>query len=69
MQALELIVEGGAVSIVCYPGHAEGAAEEKSLVAFASALSQEQFTVFFHQHINRKSSPSLLWIVKKSATR
>ena len=68
-QALELIVAGGAVSIVCYPGHAEGATEEKSLVAFASALSQERFTVFFHQHINRKSSPSFLWIVKKSTTR
>lgn len=67
--ALQHITEGGAVSIVCYPGHAEGAREEKSLIDFASLLSHERFTVFFHQSINRKSSPSFLWIVKKSKTR
>ena len=68
-QALDLIEEGGAVSIVCYPGHAEGAREENALVAYASALPQEKFTVYFHQHINRKSAASFLWIVKKSTTR
>ncbi|HEY5259126.1 MAG TPA: class I SAM-dependent methyltransferase, partial [Rhabdochlamydiaceae bacterium] len=68
-RALDHICEGGAVSIVCYPGHVEGAVEEKSLVAFAEQLSPERFTVFYHQHINRKSSPSFLWIVKKSQTR
>lgn len=67
--ALEHIQEGGAVSIVCYPGHAEGVVEEKSLVTYATALSPERFTVFYHQHVNRKSSPSFLWIVKKSKTR
>ena len=68
-QALALISEGGAVSIMCYPGHAEGLLEENALVAYASALAAEKFTVYFHSQVNRKSSPSFLWIVKKSTTR
>jgi predicted methyltransferase len=39
--ALELLPLGGALSITCYPGHPEGAIEEKALQNWSKTLSQK----------------------------
>lgn len=62
--ALALISPGGAISITCYPGHTEGAAEEAALLAFAATLSPTQWSCCHHRWLNRNASPSLLLMQK-----
>lgn len=64
-QALGLILEGGAISITCYPGHSEGEKELKDLLIFSTSLSTRDWNVCHHTWINRQKSPSLLIIQKK----
>lgn len=63
-KALQLVVPGGAVSIVCYPGHPEGLVEEKALLGEISGLSPQDWNVCYHTFPNRVLSPSLLFIQK-----
>ena len=60
--SLELLSDDGALSIMCYPGHEEGAREEKALLSFAEALPSKEWTVCHPRWITRPRSPSLLWI-------
>ena len=61
--ALKLIEPGGAISITCYPGHEEGAKEEKALLRVAQSLPSDQWHVCHHRWINRpERSPTLLWM-------
>ncbi len=62
----DLLAEGGALSITCYPGHDEGAKEEKCLEEWASALPSKEWTVCHYRWINRPRSPSLIWVRKVS---
>jgi hypothetical protein len=63
-QAQELITPGGAISITCYPGHPEGAAEEEALLDYLSQLSPSQWSCCHHRWINRRQAPSLLLLQK-----
>jgi len=58
--ALQILQPGGALSIMCYPGHPEGAKEEQAILAWATTLPH--ITCCHHRWINRPQSPSLLWI-------
>jgi hypothetical protein len=62
--SLELLADDGAISITCYPGHEEGAREEKELLAFAETLSSKEWNVCQHKWLNRPRSPSLLWLLR-----
>jgi hypothetical protein len=57
-KSLELLAPGGALSITCYPGHEEGAREEKALEEWAATLPSVK------HHKWGPKSPSLLWILK-----
>ena len=63
-QALLLLKPGGLISVTCYPGHAEGEDEEKEILACARTLNPKDWTIQFHQWINRAKSPTLLLIEK-----
>lgn len=65
-KALSLVKNGGAISITCYPGHNEGAIEETALLDFFKSLSAKTWSCCHHQWLNRKNSPSLLFIQKKA---
>jgi hypothetical protein len=52
----------GAISITCYPGHEEGAHEEKLLLDYLRTLPAAQWQICYHQWINRPASPSLIWL-------
>jgi hypothetical protein len=62
--ALGLIVAGGAISITCYPGHEEGAREEKAILEEVSCLPPAVWNVCHHRFANRQDSPSLVLIQK-----
>lgn len=63
-EAMKLLVPGGAISVTCYPGHAEGKREEDSLLKFAENLPKEAWSCSYHRTINRHLAPSLLLIKK-----
>jgi len=52
----------GALSIMCYPGHPEGAIEKAALLEWASSLCSDQWLVRRHHWTHRAQAPSLLWI-------
>lgn len=63
-QAQELLLPGGALSITCYPGHAEGERELEALLAYCSSLSSQEWSCCHHTWLNRHQSPQLLFIQK-----
>lgn len=66
-KALELLSPGGVLSLTCYPGHQEGAKEEKALQNFTSSLDPKIWSASTFSWNNRMASPSLLFIQKSSA--
>lgn len=63
-KSIELVEEGGLVSVTCYPGHEEGKIEEIALLDWLQTLSPLSFAICHHRWINRRQAPSLL-IIKK----
>jgi SAM-dependent methyltransferase len=61
--ASELIIQGGALSITCYPGHLEGAREEKAVAEWIYQLNSLKWDVTHHQW--RTGSPTLFFIIKR----
>jgi SAM-dependent methyltransferase len=58
--ALPLLAPGGALSLMCYPGHPEGAREQAALLTWASQLSPDEWAITHLQF----HSPTLLLIKK-----
>lgn len=63
--ALDLVCKGGAVSIMCYPGHPEGEVEAQKILAFVRKLPSREWNVCYHEWVNRPKSPSLLFLQKQ----
>ena len=62
---LKLISIGGVISVMCYPGHAEGFEEEEAVVRWAEQIPPKYGTIFYHTQLNKPTSPRLL-IIKKN---
>lgn len=60
--ALDLLTPGGALSLMLYPGHAEGEIEAKAVVEFAKNLPALKYEISHQTHPDNPKSPSLLWI-------
>ncbi|MEI8366007.1 MAG: class I SAM-dependent methyltransferase [Parachlamydiaceae bacterium] len=65
-EALQLIQQGGVISVMCYPGHNEGQIEEEEVVEFTKTLDPQTWSCCFHRWTNRNKGPSLLLV--QSAT-
>ncbi|HSX25446.1 MAG TPA: class I SAM-dependent methyltransferase [Chlamydiales bacterium] len=63
-KSLAILAPAGALSITCYPGHAEGEKEEKALLSYLETLPSNKYTISHHKWLNRPNSPTLLWIKK-----
>ena len=61
--ALNLIVKGGALSIMSYPGHFEGKKEKKAIFSFISNLDKKDYKISTHPG-KSKTAPVFIWIVK-----
>ncbi|MBA2369992.1 MAG: class I SAM-dependent methyltransferase [Candidatus Protochlamydia sp.] len=68
-QGLLLISPGGAISLTCYPGHPEGALEEKELQGFLQKLSPLEWSACQHIWLNRRLAPSLLILQKAKSNK
>lgn len=56
----QAIKQAPLISIVCYPGHAEGVMEQDAVLAWAEQLDPSQWSTLLHQWLNRHNAPSLL---------
>lgn len=63
--AIQLVCNGGMISVTCYPGRPEGEKEEGQVLSFASNLDRKEWTCCHHRWINKPKSPTLL-LIKKS---
>lgn len=61
-KALELVQDGGAISITCYPGHDAGVPEESAVLELARTLDPKVWSCCHHRWLNRERAPSLLLI-------
>lgn len=62
--AMQLLSKGGAISLMCYPGHEEGEREESAILEFVKNLDSKVWQCCYQQWINRFKSPSFLTILK-----
>lgn len=62
--ALSILDFDGAISITCYPGHEEGAREEKALIDFFISLPPSMWSIQHHRWDERPRLPSLFWITR-----
>lgn len=58
-RALELIQEGGMLSVTAYPGHAGGDEETEDVMKMLSALCPETWRVYSQKSLNRPLAPVL----------
>jgi SAM-dependent methyltransferase len=61
-KAAQLIIIGGALSITCYPGHPEGALEERAIRGWVGSLDSKNWLIA--HHVWREKSPTLFFIIK-----
>jgi 16S rRNA G1207 methylase RsmC len=66
-QATTLLAPGGALSIMCYPGHPEGAREQESLLNWAETLDPTRWKKSFYTW--RAKSPNFLWVKSLETTK
>jgi len=62
-KGLNLIVEGGALSITTYSGHLEGEKEQLEIFSLLDHLDKTQFVISVYQWPKAKA-PCLIWIKK-----
>ncbi len=64
-QAMAKLKNGGVISIIAYPGHAEGANELNGLTEFLSNINQKEFDVLKSEFINQQNTPPVLIMIEK----
>lgn len=63
-QSMDLLKNGGAISLMCYPGHEEGLREYRAICEFLQSFDSSKWGVCLHEWINRKHSPAWILIEK-----
>ncbi len=63
---MPLLLPGGLISIVVYPGHPAGEIEKNTLENMLSELDQRKFSVIIYRFINQKNNPPELIIIEKN---
>lgn len=63
-KALELLLPGGAISLMCYDGHEAGKAETEALMCWAQNLPRADWAVYLHRLWNTPAGPKTLLIQK-----
>ena len=64
-QALEVLVQGGVVTVVMYSGHEGAGDESQSVLEWAAGLAQKQFHVVSYRRTNQQNSPPQLLAIEK----
>jgi hypothetical protein len=63
--ALDLLADGGLLTVAVYPGHDGGADEQRHIAEWAASLPSRRYEVQLFRPINRSASPPECWVVWK----
>lgn len=63
--AVQLLRQGGLLSVMCYIGHPGGMEEGRAVREWASLLPRSDWRVFHYQAVNAPNDPPFLIIVEK----
>ncbi len=66
---LELMKEGGLMTICAYPGHDEGREELNALLEWAAGLNPRQYDAMVRRYLNQPGDPPVLIAIKKNLRR
>jgi len=64
-KGLELLNNGGIMTICIYRGHNEGKIEETCILEYLKSLDKNKFGVMLHSYLNRDESAPILAVVEK----
>ncbi|MBU5454272.1 tRNA (mnm(5)s(2)U34)-methyltransferase [Caproiciproducens sp. MSJ-32] len=64
-KGLELLNNGGIMTICIYRGHNEGKIEETCILEYLKSLDKYKFGVMLHSYLNRDESAPILAVVEK----
>lgn len=62
---LEILNEGGLMTIAVYIGHNEGKREKNCILDFVKSLPKNIYGVMHHQYLNRNNNPPELIVIEK----
>ncbi|MBS0620151.1 MAG: class I SAM-dependent methyltransferase [Verrucomicrobia bacterium] len=62
--ALKILMPGGCISLLCYPGHREGALETEAIYLRVSQLDSRKWNCCLHRNLLYRESPTLLLLQK-----
>lgn len=62
---LEMLKNGGIITICIYRGHIQGKKEEQYILEYLKTLSKEKFGVIKHEFLNRSESSPILVVIEK----
>jgi predicted methyltransferase len=60
--AARLLVAGGALSVICYPGHPAGAVEAQAVAAWLTAQAAKGWRVAKYEQVGTRRPAPLMWI-------
>ena len=63
---LDLLKEGGLLTICAYPGHEEGKEELNTLIEWASTLDAKKYDAMIRCYLNQPNDPPVLFAIKKN---
>lgn len=63
---LDLLKEGGLLTICAYPGHDEGKEELNALIDWAAALDSKKYDAMIRRYLNQPNDPPVLFAIKKN---
>lgn len=64
-EGLELLIDGGIIVIVIYPGHEGGKIEKEEILEYASALNKKKYNVLHYYYLNQKNKPPEVLLIRK----
>ena len=63
---LDLLKEGGLMTICAYPGHDEGREELNALIQWAERLDARKYDAMIRRYLNQPNDPPVLFAIKKN---
>jgi len=63
---LDLLKEGGLLTICAYPGHDEGREELNALIDWAASLDPKKYDAMIRRYLNQPNDPPVLFAIKKN---
>jgi len=62
---LDLLIKGGIVVLVIYPGHEGGKKEKEKILEYASDLDRKKFNVLHYYYLNQQNKPPEVIVIRK----